>query len=781
MADFKWYLNRQGIQGRKGDKGEQGFSPIISEGINDADEYTLLVTNENNTFETPNLRGNFVINDDGVNSTVLYDRESNQLRTGEPVQATTEQLGAMVVASPEDFETINGNGKAVTVDNLVDNFTKIVGSSDGTVIITQDAETSKIDLKAKGTEIDDAVEVKDKTWSSSKIMSTIDNMSNGFNQFIGNIMASISGELDKTNQNVTTNTSNITELQQEVTNTKGDVTALNASVSTLNSTVESHTESITTINNSINELNTNKVSKTELTTELAKKQNNLVAGNNITIVNNEDGTATISSSGSGGATGDVTAAGNNTFTGSNIFVGNSLNVGDGNSYYSVAEFDGQQVHYKYRPDSSSHVVKIGSGSIPISVNSILTTQYNSDEDKYYGVFYLNQDSIVSSDGSVTIDKTPQGIDIKASGGGGDASIDDSNISATTTYSSEKIVNYVTTSIDSAMTTLDNAKQDKLTAGDGISISNGVISATGGGSGGGAMIDDNDTTSLDKTWSCNKLNTELGNVSSALTEIEGGLTATLENYAKLDAESNTFTNRVFFQNGINTSDRIISDNYCNYLHGGKGSINLPLPNEYTTLKMRNPYIGFKPVNKTLEFSDGSAYSAKIGDTLIQGSSITLDCGDLSASTTEVKNGIFDGNGDRILSQGNVTSADNSVSVTKSDKGLDLSANKAVVTGYAFPSNNYVDLTLGASGSTYTAPADGWFTVQINGLSSGDYLIVRNTLTGLRYKTMQSNATAQFLALSLPVSKGNNTIIEYSGAGSDVAFFRFVYANGSVPVS
>lgn len=769
MADFKWYLNRQGIQGRKGDKGEQGFSPIISEGINDADEYTLLVTNENNTFETPNLRGNFVINDDGVNSTVLYDRENNKLRTGEPVQATTEQLGAMVVASPEDFETINGNGKAVTVDNLVDNFTKIVGSSDGTVIITQDAETSKIDLKAKGTEIDDTVEVEDKTWSSSKIMSTIDNMSNGFNQFIGNLMTTFSGELNKTNQNVTTNTNNITELQQEVTNTKGDVTALNASVSTLNSTVESHTESITTINNSISELNTNKVSKTELTAELAKKQNNLVAGDNITIVNNEDGTATISSSGSSSA-GDVTAAGNNTFTGSNIFIDNSLNVGDGNSYYPVAEFDGQQVHYKYRPDSSSHVVKIGSGSIPISVNSILTTQYNSDEDKYYGVFYLNQDSIVSSDGSVTIDKTPRGIDIKASGGGG-ATIDDENISTTTVYSSDKIVDYVTTSIDSAMTTLDNAKQDKLTAGDGISISNGVISATGGGSGGGAMIDDNDTTSLDKTWSCNKLNTELGNVSSALTEIEGGLTATLENYAKLDADSNTFVNRVNFQNGINTADRIISDAYCNYMHGGQFKVN-QISNG---LKMRNPFIGFVPVNKTLELSDGSGFSAKIGDTLIQGSSITLDCGDLSASTTEVKNGIFDGNGDRILSQGNVTSTDNSISVTKSAKGLDLSANKEVITGYAFPSNRYVALELGANGAAYTAPANGWYILHKTSGAAGEYLILISNSNKMRSDAW-SSGNNQYAALFLPVKKGEQVNAHYTFTGK-TNIFRFIYAEGA----
>lgn len=28
-------------------------------------------------------------------------------------------------------------------------------------------------------------------------------------------------------------------------------------------------------------------------------------------------------------------------------------------------------------------------------------------------------------------------------------------------------------------------------------------------------------------------------------------------------------------------------------------------------------------------------------------------------------------------------------------------------YSLPGNRYIDLTLGPSGSTYTAPADGWF--------------------------------------------------------------------------
>ena len=40
--------------------------------------------------------------------------------------------------------------------------------------------------------------------------------------------------------------------------------------------------------------------------------------------------------------------------------------------------------------------------------------------------------------------------------------------------------------------------------------------------------------------------------------------------------------------------------------------------------------------------------------------------------------------------------------------------------AMPSNRYIDLTLGVSGTTYTAPADGYFTVNKSATASGEYI-------------------------------------------------------------
>lgn len=88
------------------------------------------------------------------------------------------------------------------------------------------------------------------------------------------------------------------------------------------------------------------------------------------------------------------------------------------------------------------------------------------------------------------------------GGGTGTSIDDSVIATNKTWSSSKINNQL------------SGKQATLTAGEGISINNNVISATGGG-GGGVDIDDS-TTSLTKTWSSSKISGELAGKQDTLT-------------------------------------------------------------------------------------------------------------------------------------------------------------------------------------------------------------------------------------------------------------------------
>lgn len=97
----------------------------------------------------------------------------------------------------------------------------------------------------------------------------------------------------------------------------------------------------------------------------------------------------------------------------------------------------------------------------------------------------------------------------------------------------------------------------------------------------------------------------------------------------------------------------------------------------------------------------------------------------------------------------------------------------LSGMSMPSNKYIDLTLGASGATYTAPANGWF--YLNGIctSAGSYGYISNTVTGMRYtnQTFTSNTT---MAGYLPRKKGDVIICDYSNFTKQ--YFRFIYAQG-----
>ena len=58
MANFNFYLNRQGSRGRqgvKGDKGENGYSPYIDIKSNTPTEFIMTIHNETESFDTPNL------------------------------------------------------------------------------------------------------------------------------------------------------------------------------------------------------------------------------------------------------------------------------------------------------------------------------------------------------------------------------------------------------------------------------------------------------------------------------------------------------------------------------------------------------------------------------------------------------------------------------------------------------------------------------------------------------------------------------------------------------
>ena len=110
---------------------------------------------------------------------------------------------------------------------------------------------------------------------------------------------------------------------------------------------------------------------------------------------------------------------------------------------------------------------------------------------------------------------------------------------------------------------------------------------------------------------------------------------------------------------------------------------------------------------------------------------------------------------------------------------LPQGKSLASFWAMPSNKYVDLTLGASGSTYTAPANGWVFFSARMQNAGDRIFAYNygldetIRAGFLVITQQVN---QALAVTIPVKKGDIFKVAY-GTYTELLGFRFTYTVGS----
>lgn len=116
-ANFNFYLNRQGARGQKGEKGDQGFSPSITTDTNTADEYTLRIQNEHDSFVTDNIRPTY---DDRGGTYVRVDRTNNVQYFGTADIATTDNYGEVKLAQASDLaSTVDvGNSNVITVELL---------------------------------------------------------------------------------------------------------------------------------------------------------------------------------------------------------------------------------------------------------------------------------------------------------------------------------------------------------------------------------------------------------------------------------------------------------------------------------------------------------------------------------------------------------------------------------------------------------------------------------------------------------------------------------------
>lgn len=89
------------------------------------------------------------------------------------------------------------------------------------------------------------------------------------------------------------------------------------------------------------------------------------------------------------------------------------------------------------------------------------------------------------------------------------------------------------------------------------------------------------------------------------------------------------------------------------------------------------------------------------------------------------------------------------------------------GASMPSTRFIDLTINASGSSYTAPADGWFNFRGYGYSVEIY---RNDM-----HVCCMYPQTEWGAVIMPVQKGQTITVLYNLTGD--RNLRFYYAKGS----
>lgn len=103
----------------------------------------------------------------------------------------------------------------------------------------------------------------------------------------------------------------------------------------------------------------------------------------------------------------------------------------------------------------------------------------------------------------------------------------------------------------------------------------------------------------------------------------------------------------------------------------------------------------------------------------------------------------------------------------------SAGKNVCANMPMPSSTKTALTIGASGTTYTAPADGYFDIRLN-ITSGGYISVDYPGTSWVHSCVSGFQGT----VLLPVSKGVVIALAYSNRDAQsYEHMNFIYANGA----
>ena len=182
-----------------------------------------------------------------------------------------------------------------------------------------------------------------------------------------------------------------------------------------------------------------------------------------------------------------------------------------------------------------------------------------------------------------------------------------------------------------------------------------------------------------------------------------------------------------------------------------------------------------------FGQGGAYGTNVG-TSVSGNVSSMEVS-VGVTTDSLKSGIeTSSNGLKLYFYVGETIQDANVINASGVLTRVAELSDGYISGLGMPSDKSVTLTLGATGTEYTAPANGWFVVQIKstGSTKGCYVYMRNSTTGLvtrDYNYHPSTSTDMTVVTCCSAKKGEKVLINYDVAKTiSFSSLEFIYAKG-----
>jgi len=107
-----------------------------------------------------------------------------------------------------------------------------------------------------------------------------------------------------------------------------------------------------------------------------------------------------------------------------------------------------------------------------------------------------------------------------------------------------------------------------------------------------------------------------------------------------------------------------------------------------------------------------------------------------------------------------------------------SDKPQISGWAMPSSKYIDLTLGANNTTYTAPANGYFMLSGTTTSTSRAQVALYAEDQGAYGNKCVTTTnSDYIIACIPIQRGTRTRVSYTDNLTN-KLLRFIYAQGEV---